>query len=260
MVLDQVRKPIRDLRKSLHDLPGDPAPKAVHKLRTRARRVEALVAALQPQPKKGVRRLLKSIKPLRKAAGKVRDMDVLEAKVGLLVRRCPDPLFEQLLEHLRSGRKKRAHKLSKAFAAERKTICRCLRKFSQHVEDEFSQASQNTRQAQILFEELRNWPKLTAANLHDFRIKIKELRSMLQLFDVNDEKLLKALENAKMRIGTWHDLEELHKIAAEELDADSEHAAIAAIAEVEAKKFGQAMRAAQSLRTRYLRTHSPFES
>lgn len=260
MVLDQVRRPIRDLRKSLHDLPGDPAPKAVHKLRTRSRRVEALVAALQPQPKKSVRRLLKSIKPLRKAAGKVRDIDVLEAKVGLLMRRCPDPSFEHLLEHLRHYRKKSVHKLSKACAAERKTIHRCLRKFSQHVEDEFPQAPRNTRQAHVLFEELRHWPQLTAANLHDFRIKIKELRSMLQLFDVNDEELLKALENAKVRIGTWHDLEELHKNAAEELDADSEYAAIAAIAEVEAKKFSQAMRAAQSLSTRFLRTHNPFES
>ena len=259
MVLDQVRQPIRALRKSLRDPSENPAPEAVHKLRTRSRRVEALVSALQPRPKKDARRLLKSIKPLQQAAGKARDMDVLEGKVLLLMRRCPDPSFDRLLAHLRSVRKKSAHKLSKIFAAEREAIRRYLREFSKHVEDGFSQASGETRQAHVLFEELRNWPKLSAQNLHDFRIKIKELRYMLQLFDVTDEGLLKALENAKVRIGAWHDLEELHKTAAEVLDADSDCAAIAAIAEVEEKKFSQAMRAAQSLKTRYLRTQNLFE-
>ena len=259
LVLDQVRKPIRALRKSLRVLSGNPSPEAVHKLRTRSRRVEALVAALQPRPKKDVRRLLKSIKPLRKAAGKARDMDVLQAKVRLLMRRCPDPSFDHLLAHLRSVRKKSAHKLSKIFAAERKTIRRYLRIFSEHVEDEFSQASEENRQTRVQFEELRNWPKLSAQNLHDFRIKIKELRYMLQLFDVTDPELMKALENAKVRIGAWHDLEELHKIAVEVLDADSDRAAIAAIAEVEATRFSPAMRAAQLLGTRLRRTQNLFE-
>ena len=44
--LERVRKALRELSKSLKSLPGDPAPKEVHKLRTATRRVEAIAAAL----------------------------------------------------------------------------------------------------------------------------------------------------------------------------------------------------------------------
>ncbi len=260
LILGQVRKPIRALRKSLRELPGNPPQQAIHNLRTRSRRLEAISAALPSRDKHIARRLLNSIKPLRKAAGDVRDMDVLDAKVHSLIRSNPDPSFERLLAHLQAVRAESARQLVESFSAERKTVRRCLKRFSKYVEDEFTQAPPDARQAHALFDELCRWPRLSASNLHDFRIRIKELRYMLQLMEGANTALMQALENAKLRIGAWHDWEQLHRIAEEVLDAKKDRNAIAAITADEAKKFSSAMRTAQSLRTRYLQTHSLLDT
>lgn len=61
---------------SLKKLQKNDAPDKVHKFRTRIRRLEATLLALQPDARNATR-LLRMMKPLRKRAGKVRDMDVL---------------------------------------------------------------------------------------------------------------------------------------------------------------------------------------
>src|ERR1035441_1525779 len=105
--LGNVRKPVRKLRKSLKIIPKDPPAEDVHHLRTRARRLEAVVAALMLGHKKMTRRLLKTIKPVRKAAGEVRDMDVLVGNaLTLPSHRRGDSVnsVTRLLEHLGSMR------------------------------------------------------------------------------------------------------------------------------------------------------------
>ena len=82
---------------------------------------------------------------------------------------------------------------------------------------------------------------------------------MMQLMSNANSALMRALENVKMRIGVWHDWDELQRIAEEILDAGKDRRAIDLIAEIKGKKLGSAMRAAQALRTRYLRTHSLLE-
>ena len=86
--LERVRKALRELGKSLESLNGDSAPEDVHKLRTASRRVEAIAGVLGAADGKKSRRLVKAIEPVRKAAGGVRDMDVLltrraQAGVGI---------------------------------------------------------------------------------------------------------------------------------------------------------------------------------
>lgn len=75
MELEKVEKPIRKLRKAFKRLSDDPRPEDVHALRTQTRRLEAIVATLRIVPAKKAERLLKSVTPVRKAAGEVRDMD-----------------------------------------------------------------------------------------------------------------------------------------------------------------------------------------
>ncbi len=98
--LERVRKALRELSKSLKSLPGDPPPKEVHKLRTATRRVEAIAAALPQAEGKESRRLLKSIEPIRKAAGGVRDMDVLLGNARKLARTARGDSLARLVEHL----------------------------------------------------------------------------------------------------------------------------------------------------------------
>lgn len=259
LVLKQVRKPIRELRKSLQDLPASVPRIAVHNLRTRSRRLEAISVALLPRDDVEARRLLKSIRPLRKAAGTVRSMDVLESKVLSLSRQHPDPSLKKLLKHLQATRAEQAHELAEEFASRRKGLRHSLKRFAERVEEHFSEAVPVAETATRVFEQIQRWPPLGTENLHAFRIKLKELRYILQLTEGANVAFMRALENARVRIGIWHDWEELHQTAIVILSPRGDMRAIQKIVEVESRKLAQAMRAAQSLRTRYLRTDNVLE-
>jgi Uncharacterized conserved protein len=260
LVFGQVRKPIRELRSSLRKLPDDPPQKAVHNLRTRSRRVEAITSALASCSSEQAQKVLRSIKSLRKAAGNVRDMDVLIAKVRSLHRQCPDPAFDRLLAHIQEARQESAGQLVKEFSSKRKKVCHRLDRFSLYVKEHFGKCQSEAHKANELFDELCHWPALTAGNLHDFRIRLKELRYMLQLTRNANMPFMSALERAKTHIGVWHDWEELHRIAAEVLDASRERNAIAMIANRESENLRTAMRAARSLRTRFMRAGDSFQA
>src|SRR5438067_11121605 len=77
LAADGLWKQPRKLRKSLKKFLEDSSAARVHQLRTRTRRMEAMVYALRLDFRKNERLLLKAIKSVRKKAGKVRDMDVL---------------------------------------------------------------------------------------------------------------------------------------------------------------------------------------
>jgi len=83
----------------------------VHDLRTR--RIEAMLRALRLDTKPNEQKLLKTVKPIRRRAGKVRDMDVL---TGLATKLQPDGEAEclvALLEHLGAERDQFSRKLSR---------------------------------------------------------------------------------------------------------------------------------------------------
>ena len=254
--LGNLRKPIRELRKSLKGLPSDPPMRAVHNLRTRTRRLEAISAALLPKGEPHTRRLRKVLKPLRKAAGEVRDMDVLAAKALTLAGRLGDETVEQLLEHLQTRRIESAEELVDAVDENSKHARRRLKRFCKRVEGELQKRNLQLRSAGKLIEELGSWPVLNADNLHDFRVRVKELRYVLQLAEDANSNFVKALDKVKGRIGTWHDWQQLRTIAQEVLDGNQDHAAIRAISEIERENLDDALKSAQALRRRYLSTHN----
>ena len=259
LVPAQARKPIRDLRKSLRALHKDLPPKAVHELRTRTRKVEAITAALPLASKHLPDKLLKSLKPLRKAAGKIRDMDVFLAKANSLLRGRDEASFNRLLTHLQQMRTDGAHHLAEKVQRRRTKTQKRLKKFSRRVKKHCESEPLDARQAYTLFDELSRWPTLTPDNLHDFRIKVKELRYMMQLVSGANAGFMTALDRAKVQIGSWHDWAELRIIASELLETESDQAAINEIANEENRSLKSAMRAAQNLRTRFLNTHALVE-
>ena len=99
-----LQKHVTQLHKSLERLPKRPPPKDVHQLRRQIRSLEAIMNALTAGR---VRHLLKALILVRKAAGKVRDMDVLvELACSLSTARNAECLV-QLLEYL-GGRRVKA--------------------------------------------------------------------------------------------------------------------------------------------------------
>ncbi len=182
--LERVRKALRELGKSLESLPADPAPRRVHKLRTASRRVEA-VAAVFDSPKKA-RHLLQAIEPVRKAAGGVRDMDVLISLARKLRRYCADESLARLLDHLETARQNHAVELARVLHHRHHAVLKELKEYSKLVSaalkreksNRFStdpnQNQENIRGAAMhVVRELENWKHFDAENLHEFRLRLK---------------------------------------------------------------------------------------
>lgn len=263
---EPVRKALHELDRSLKSLSGDPGPKAVHKLRTAARRVEAVVAALAPADRKKSRRLVRSIEPLRKAAGSVRDMDVLIANARKLARHSAGGSLTRLIDLLQSARQQYAAELLRLLKRRQKTTQHYLREYSKLVASSLTPsslyASTNGRPhqphesmhapAMDVVHELSEWPPLDAGNIHAFRLKVKQLRYILQLDREADQRLVEALGQVQHRVGDWHDWQQLAEIAREILHPEHNEALLARIDQTAKRRFDHALAAANTLRGRYL--------
>jgi CHAD domain-containing protein len=261
--LGKVQKPVRILRRSLKSLTRDPPMDEVHNLRTHARRVEAIAAALMPGDKKQRQRLLKTIRPVRKAAGVVRDMDVLARNAHTLARHGRNRSVARLLAYLSSMRGESARELFDTVAEQRSDARRRLKRFSRQIEKRFDENTPRaageavgdgpgTEAAMKLIGELNGWPGFSAENLHAFRIKVKELRYLLQLARDANRKFVVALGDVKEQIGDWHDWQQLAKTAEKVLDVQDDRATLKKIDETGKKKLIQALAAADAVRARYL--------
>jgi CHAD domain-containing protein len=264
--LERAQKALHDLAKSIESLHGDPSPKCVHKLRTAARRVEAISAALDPADGKRSRRFAKSIEPLRKAAGQVRDIDVLTANAHKLTRYGAGESLAPLLAHLKAARQENAADLVRALHHRRKGVERDLKEFSRSVRAALkpakstssSGAQSGQTQEEIhsaavnLVRELGDWPPLDEHNLHAFRLKVKQLRYTLHLDENANAGLVEALGDVQRRIGDWHDWRQLEEIARDLLTDEKERALLGRIAATVRRRFNRALAAANALRNKYL--------
>lgn len=251
---NSVQKPLRNLRKQLNAFPPNPRPEDVHSLRMQTRKLEATVAALVLDREKKSRSLLKLITPVRKAAGKVRDMDVLVGDALTLSGDQPGEGLVRLVQHLSRMRVKSARKLHDIVRRKRQPARKRLKQSSKLLKrklKDHSGAIDGDAAPQILITELRRWPALDANNLHEFRIRIKELRYMLQLGEEADEKLVDRLGDVKDAIGEWHDWIELLKIAKKVLDSRADGGVLQQIDKIGQEKFQVALAAANQLRERY---------
>lgn len=266
MELDRVEKPLRQMRKLLKKLPSNPAPDEVHKLRTRARKIEAVATALEQADAKQTRRLLKTLKPVRKAAGGVRDMDVLTGDLLQIHVNGTKESLVKLVEHLGMARRKNAVELLDTVDRQRKPARRQLKKYAKLVDSvahgkepvsvdvarALDSENGNGSLASPLLAELAHWPRLCAQNIHPFRLKVKELRYVLELYPKADQGLIATLGKVKDEVGEWHDWQQLGQIARSVLDPRDERALIAQIDAIAEKKLTQALASANALRRRYL--------
>jgi CHAD domain-containing protein len=256
---DSAERPLRKLRKALKRLPADPSTEDVHSLRTHTRKLEAIVAALMLESKRRTRNVLKAVRPVRKAAGDVRDMDVLVANVMALSPDGDDSLV-RLVEHLGQMRVQSARGLYDTVTEKRKDARRILKQYAQLVEKQFPTKKPSLADASpavtALATELSQWPALNSENIHPFRIKVKQLRYMLQLARTADGKMVDALGKVKDQVGDWHDWQELARIAKGVLNKKEDGPALNKIEEIGKKKFEQALATTNTVRKQYFGRNS----
>jgi CHAD domain-containing protein len=268
MEIESLQKPVKKLRKSLKSFPEDPSADDVHKLRIQSRRLEALAAALALDDVGRPDRLQKEIKPLRKAAGSTRDMDVLTANALKLSPGEDEDCLLRLIEHLGNMRTQSARDLTTLVAERRKDVRSELKTFAGRLEDKFDRPRSGKRKsadqtskdrsssgsaavALDLVDELREWPRLNAHNLHPFRIKVKLLRYVLEFGEECEDGFAAALGDVKDQVGDWHDWQQLSSLAAKILAHPGECPVKKRIAEIEAQKLKQALATANTMRERY---------
>jgi CHAD domain-containing protein len=253
--LKQAQRALRELGKWLKNLPEEPAVEQVHKLRTTTRRVEALVAALPVGGPKTSQQLLKSIEPVRKAAGGVRDMDVLKAKVRRLARGADGGAMGSLIEQLENSRRQSAAELQRAVRRRGSAARENLKQYSKLLRAAKAGAHDGGAvhpAALRVLRELGAWPALESSNLHGFRLKVKLLRYILQLDEETAPGLIEALGQVQRLAGEWHDWLQLEEMARGLLDAEKDAEVLARIGATAQRRFRAALKAANALRARYL--------
>jgi len=219
--------------------------------------------------KRNERRVLRLLSELRKRAGKVRDMDVLTGYASSLHVDKDQDCHIELLEHLGSARYRYAKKLSQEMRQSRpalnprlKRTAKRLEKLMPNEKDGRGRKSSNgateisaeaAATALKLAIELENPPTLNKNNLHPYRLKVKELRNLLQLADhPGNQAFINALGEVKDSIGEWHDWVELVAIANDLLDHGPGCKLLQELSHVSARKYERALSLANKLRKDFL--------
>jgi CHAD domain-containing protein len=235
----------------------------VHELRVLTRQLEAIVHALRLDKRRKGHQLLKVLTPIRKAAGHVRDMDVLGEITHSLSEAGEEDCVTDLFKELAGRRVEGADELCRTVDRRRKDARRSLRRCSKLIESEFESATEpkETNQAASmnatavalnLATELSLWPRLNEENIHDFRIKEKRLRYILQLGSGGDSKFLEMLDEVKDRIGAWHDWSMLADITRKLLDRNERCALQTRVEHTVKQKLVEALVAANRMREVYI--------
>jgi CHAD domain-containing protein len=164
----------------------------------------------------------------------------------------------RLLEHLGGERRKRAGKLRKLVGNNRAELKSRLRKASAHVDKELENnepnpASLAAAESLRLASDLEIPRRFNKGNLHPYRLKVKQLRYVLELAP-DQTKFIDDLGEAKDAIGEWHDWEELVAIANDVLDHGTSCKLIRKLKETADSEFEHAVRIAEQLRRKYIKS------
>ncbi|MDQ2949660.1 MAG: CHAD domain-containing protein [Acidobacteriota bacterium] len=272
MALDpnHLLKPITRLQKLIKNMDSQPSPDAVHDLRTNTRRLETIFEALSIDAEVVGGPMLKALARLRKRAGKVRDMDVFTLHASAIQMQGEQDSVVVLLEHLGAQRRKHAKKLYAEIQRRRPGLRKDLKRTPDILAKRIngngdaskgSEAAANaTATAVKLATQLAIPQRLGKDNLHLFRLKVKELRNILQMaVDADRNKFVGDLGKLKDAIGEWHDWEELLSIAQKVIYHGNRCGLEAELKRIAKRKCEHAVVLARSLRKTYLRNFRPLK-
>ncbi|MDQ2839566.1 MAG: CHAD domain-containing protein [Acidobacteriota bacterium] len=257
----QFAHPVQTLRDNIAGLKTaialvlvNPKKKAVHRLRTTARRIEAQLTLLEQIAQLSkhagpARKATRLLRKFRRAAGKVHDLDIqrdllknpqqLKRAINRPSNSEPFSQAFQLNRHLVQDTKSLRKTLKYRREAEAHGLVRMLRRH--HVR--LSRALGNLLEALVPPESLtvsaarvftltRDWyhrelrtrskPNPTPDELHAIRKSAKLARYIAESsLSAKPQQLARVFEDLQQSGGTWHDLLQLHEVAQHELGKDS---------------------------------------
>jgi len=206
MTADQktIHSLVSKVNRQLTKLAAKPDANGVHRFRTGARRMEALLTELVAKPGRNDKKLLKLLGRLRKKAGRVRDLDVqISLLRGLKMAegaRHKAQLLQALMEERVQAEKKVAAAFDKSTIRElRKRLKRAGAKLKLPEQDALSHA-------QHILSKLEPQPDpSTDKVLHQYRIIGKRARYLAELGGPKAAQLVQQLKHMQDAVGDWHD-------------------------------------------------------
>jgi CHAD domain-containing protein len=261
--IDRIKKASRKVRKFIERNRKTPTSKAIHDLRTSTSSLETAFTTLHLDKKSAVKNLLQELGGVRRRAGKVRDMDVLTEDLLSMRLNGDRDCQVQLVEYLGAKRDKHAGKLHRKLEEATRHLVRDLKRQCGHLEAVLKKAeespSSNAVSASMtttlqLASELQKPARLTRGNLHPYRLKVKQLRNVLQLSaNTGDSELFDKLGEVKDAIGEWHDSEELVRIATKLLNHGPRCRLMKLLKTTSDERFEHALSLTKQLRKKYLK-------
>jgi CHAD domain-containing protein len=263
--LQKIQQSTRRVKKFLRKHPKQPGVNSIHNLRTSTRSLETTFITLGITANSKVRRLLRGLRDVRKRAGKVRDMDVLTGDVLSLKQDGEQECYVELLEYLGAARTKYAKKLRLAIVADGRKMRRNLKRNAKRLEKLLKQPEDSgpatspavpvtIAKAVQLSSSLTSPSRLNRKNLHPYRLKVKELRNVLQLSEEpGDQEFFDALGTVKDAIGEWHDWETLITIASRVLAHGESCKLIKRLGLTSNTQYDRALSTTNHFRSRYLK-------
>jgi len=262
MSLDKNRllKSVSKLRKLLKKRKSI-SPEEVHDVRTHTRRFEASIEALGLKSRGNEKRVVRDLAPLRKRSGKIRDMDVFTVCASTVHIEGEQDCAVRLLEHLGTKRYRRAKKMMRQIGKYRQVLRQRLKRSLAHI-DRLLSDTKNAKNfaptdamatALQLSSRLKTPARLGKGTLHSYRLKVKELRYVLQMADAAEhQKFIDKLSEVKDAIGEWHDWDELSGIARESLNHGTGCKLLRELKAVRDSKYDRALLLANEMRNSYL--------
>ena len=264
MAIDIARleKSVSRLDKFLKKAPKNPTPNKIHDVRTSTRKLESALESLTIRNKAAKKRLLRDLPVIRKRCGKVRDMDVLTGHaITVKPENGEQDCLIQLLERLGATRVKHAKRLrqevKRCAPQTRKDLGRVgktVQRLDRAAKDGGSAPeTQTTRVTAEMAAELHIPAHLNRNNLHPYRIKVKQLRYVLQLSqEAPHDRFVAALGEVKDCIGEWHDWGELVAIASDLLGHGPQCKFVQQLKRIAREKFEKALAITNKMRATYV--------
>lgn len=192
------------LSKLIVEVRREAEPEAIHQLRNTLLRVETL---FPEDPRVGQSKLILRLKKLRRKAGKVRDLDILEGLAKDL-RMGPRAERARLQSFLRKDRRKRKNKLVKYLQST------SVKRLSADLRAKRKELNAESAEDQLLREVLDRFAVLgeeqdykSRKTLHTFRTGCKRLRYIAERTDhPQTQAAVRQLRRIQDAVGAWHDV------------------------------------------------------
>lgn len=254
--LDSLFTKLLDLRDSLATSAEQ---KDVHKLRTTCRRIETVLRIRDDRPGRAASKVLRSTKRLRKAAGDVRDLDV---QLTILENLNGDSVAQEkrsVASQLQKTRGKRAAKL----------IADVEEELDKNFEDRIAKVSGRlpgstsdnngfaSRALEAFASVAQDYPTLTKANLHQFRIACKHVRYTAEMDETQlAQTVVTEAKRMTDAIGDWHDVLTLAERAEKVLRRRKGSPLMQMLRQLQARKLDDALDITADVKSKLLHLHA----